>query len=73
MDIEETIEAELEAKSIEKDNISLEINDDDAQRLPKKTKKIRSQAQIEAFEKARIKRAENYQKRQLLKEQDKLE
>ena len=34
MDIEETIEAELEAKSIEKDNISLEINDDDAQ--PKK-------------------------------------
>jgi len=28
MDIEETIEAELEAKSIEKDNISLEINDD---------------------------------------------
>ena len=74
MDIEETIEAELEAKSIEKDNISLEINDDPhagPDDKPKKTKKIRSQAQIEAFEKARIKRAENYQKRQLLKEQDK--
>ena len=55
-DIEEIIENELEAKSIEKD-VTLDIVDtpDDN---PKKTKKIRSQAQIEAFEKARIKRAE---------------
>ena len=68
-DIEEIIENELEAKSIEKD-VTLDIVDAKAtDDNPKKTKKIRSQAQIEAFEKARIKRAENYQKRQLLKQQ----
>lgn len=58
----EGIEAELENKSIEK---SIEIKEVEP---PKKEKKPRSQAQKEAFEKARKKRAENLAKK---KEEDK--
>lgn len=74
-DIEEIIEEELDNKSIEKDNsISAEIIDDnDTIEKPKKSKKVRSEAQIKAFEKARIKRQENYEKRKLLKEAEKQE
>lgn len=74
--IDESIEAELESKSIEKEpSLSLEINEEDqGLSIPvKKSKKVRSQAQIEAFEKARKKRAENYEKRKLLKQQEKEE
>ena len=74
--IDESIEAELESKSIEKEpSLSLEINEEDqGLSVPvKKSKKVRSQAQIEAFEKARKKRAENYEKRKLLKQQEKEE
>ena len=77
--IDETIEAELESKSIEKEpSLSLEINEEDQglsvpQSKSKKSKKVRSHAQIEAFEKARKKRAENYEKRKLLKQQEKEE
>jgi hypothetical protein len=53
----EGIEAELENKTIEK---SIEIKEVEA---PKKEKKPRSQAQKEAFEKARKKRAENLAKK----------
>ena len=53
----EGIEAELENKSIEK---SVQIKEVEA---PKKEKKPRSQAQKEAFEKARKKRAENLAKK----------
>ena len=53
----EGIEAELENKSIEK---SIQIKEVEA---PKKEKKPRSQAQKEAFEKARKKRAENLAKK----------
>lgn len=68
--IDDIIEKELEQKSIEKEpTITTEISDADP--IPKKTKKVRSQAQIEAFEKARIKRAENFEKRKLLKAQEK--
>tara|TARA_R110000764_G_scaffold48418_3_gene107558 strand:- start:4808 stop:5416 length:609 start_codon:yes stop_codon:yes gene_type:complete len=70
--IDDEIEAELEAKSIEKD-ISFSIDDIEEIEKPKKSKKVRSQAQIQAFEKARVKRAENFEKRKLLKEQEKLE
>jgi hypothetical protein len=53
----EGIEAEIENKTIEK---SIEIKEVET---PKKEKKPRSQAQKEAFEKARIKRAENLAKK----------
>ncbi len=53
----EGIEAELENKSIEK---NIEIKEVET---PKKEKKPRSQAQKEAFEKARKKRAENLAKK----------
>lgn len=76
--IDESIEAELESKSIEKvPTITQEIVEVDEEVVskktekPKKSRKIRSQAQIEAFEKARVKRAENYEKRKLLKEAEK--
>tara|TARA_A100000171_G_C2082584_1_gene120456 strand:- start:231 stop:839 length:609 start_codon:yes stop_codon:yes gene_type:complete len=74
-DIEAEIEEELQAKSIEKEP-SIEATIEDAEGLetkPKKSKKVRSQAQIDAFEKARKKRAENFEKRKLLKEQQKVE
>lgn len=73
--IDESIEAELESKSIEKEpSLSLEINEGlSIPQSKKKSKKVRSQAQIEAFEKARLKRAENYEKRKLLKQQEKEE
>ena len=73
----EDIEAELEAKSIERDTEIKEVIEPEkpepepepqavAQQgetvavaePPKKTKRVRSQKQIEAFEKARAKRAE---------------
>tara|TARA_R110002096_G_scaffold25375_1_gene79398 strand:- start:2786 stop:3385 length:600 start_codon:yes stop_codon:yes gene_type:complete len=74
-DIEEIINKELDEKSIEKEpTITSEIHDEPSDiEKPKKSKKVRSQAQIEAFEKARIKRAENYEKRKLLKEAEKQE
>ena len=65
-DIVENIEKELEAKSIEKPNITMDIEEKEdipeqtAKPAPKKSKKVRSQAQIEAFERARLKRKENY-------------
>ncbi len=72
-DIEDIIDQELEQKSIEKiPTLSAEISDSQDE-PPKKSKKVRSEAQIAAFEKARLKRAENYEKRKLLKEQEKQE
>ena len=63
----EDIEAELEAKSIERD-VVVEIEETEpepepepvVEAPPKKTKKKRSEKQIAAFEKARLKRAEGY-------------
>jgi hypothetical protein len=55
----EGIEAEIQNKTIEK---SIEIKEVET---PKKEKKPRSQAQKEAFEKARKKRAENLAKKQV--------
>lgn len=69
----ENIEDELDNKSIERDEEPTEIEekvadiDDIAEQksVPKKrSKKERSPAQIAAFEKARLKRQENYRKRQ---------
>ena len=63
----EDIEAELKEKSIER--VIEEVKE-----TPKpKTKKPRSQAQIEAFEKAKLKRAENLRLKKEQKEKDKLE
>tara|TARA_R110002126_G_scaffold84898_3_gene206006 strand:- start:716 stop:1252 length:537 start_codon:yes stop_codon:yes gene_type:complete len=69
------IEKELQEKLIEKDtNISAEITDElpavntEIKETPKKSKKVRSAAQIAAFEKAKIKRKENFEKRKLDRE-----
>jgi len=53
----EQIDKELDAKQIEKSEITETIVD--TQDKPKKVKKPRSEAQIKAFEKARAKRMEN--------------
>ena len=70
----EDIEAELEAKSIERD-VEVEITETEPEPEPepvvpppKKTKKVRSEKQIAAFEKARLKRAEGIAARKKLKE-----
>lgn len=76
----EDIEAELEAKSIERD-VEVEITEAEpepepepvVETPPKKTKKIRSEKQIAAFEKARLKRAEAIAARKKLKEEQKEE
>ena len=83
----EDIEAELEAKSIERD-VEVEITEAEpepepqavaqqgepvVETPPKKTKKIRSEKQIAAFEKARLKRAEGIAARKKLKEEQKEE
>lgn len=61
----ENIENELDNKSIERDeNISIEVEEKEEKVVKKRTKKERSPAQIAAFEKARLKRQENYKKRQ---------
>ena len=61
----EKIEDELDNKSIERspdeENITIKVEE---QVDKKRTKKERSPAQIAAFEKARLKRQENYKKRQ---------
>ena len=68
----EAIEAELEAKSIERD-VEVDIKEVEPEPVvevpPKKTKKIRSEKQIAAFEKARLKRAEGIAARKKLKEE----
>ena len=79
----EDIEKELEQKSIERDtNVELQINEVEPEPVvepvtkgtnEKKSKKVRSQKQIEAFEKARIKRAEAIANRKKLKEEEKLQ
>jgi len=55
----EQIDKELDAKQIEKSEITETIVDAPQQEQPKKVKKPRSEAQIKAFEKARAKRMEN--------------
>ena len=71
----EHIEDELEAKSIER------LDDDESSTItveepkveePKKAKKKRSDKQIAAFEKAKIKRAENIALKKKQKEEDKI-
>ena len=61
----EQIDKELDAKQIEKSEITETIVDAPQPEQPKKVKKPRSEAQIKAFEKARAKRMENL----ILKEQ----
>ena len=68
------INEELQQKSIEKsDNLQVTIQPEEK---PKKTKKPRSQKQIDAFEKARAKRAEQVaeiqKKKQLVKQEKKV-
>lgn len=55
----EQIDKELDAKQIEKSEITETIVDAPQPEQPKKVKKPRSEAQIKAFEKARAKRMEN--------------
>ena len=84
----EDIEAELEAKSIEREQTNLEIKEvvseaaqpdkQDCEPEPvvepvKKTKRVRSEKQIAAFEKARLKRAEGIATRKKLKEEQKVQ
>lgn len=75
------IEQELDAKTIEKlkeDAISIEEKEEpppaqspEPKPAVKKTKKVRSEAQKAAFEKARLKRAEKVAERKKLKEEEK--
>ena len=62
------IEKELEEKTIERVE---EVEPEPEPEPVKKTKKKRTQAQIDAFEKARIKRAENIAKKKKEKEENK--
>ena len=59
----EQIDKELDAKQIEKSEITETIVDAPQPEQPKKVKKPRSEAQIKAFEKARAKRKENLAKK----------
>ena len=75
----ENIEEQINEKIIEKDTddipqVPAQTPDPPPQSSPpvEKKKKERTPAQKEAFEKARKKRAENYQKRKALKEQTKI-
>ena len=73
----ENIEEDLDQKNIERpggpEEEIIESSPEPAPALPAKTKKVRSEAQKAAFERAKIKRAENIKKRKELKEQEKLE
>ena len=76
----EDIEQELEAKSIEREVEIKEVVTEEPQPEPepvvdppKKTKRVRSEKQIAAFEKARLKRAEGIANRKKLKEEQKLQ
>jgi len=68
----EGIEEQIDEKLIERDTTTtsdiIESTESAVVTKPVKIKKERSPAQIAAFEKARIKRNENYQKRKALKE-----
>ena len=59
----EQIDKELDAKQIEKSEITETIVDAPQPEQPKKVKKPRSEAQIKAFEKARAKRKETLAKK----------
>ena len=88
MDYAEDIEKELEEKTIERDQVEIKevssVSEDvepqavalqgepQPQAPVKKVKKPRSEKQIAAFEKARIKRAEGIANRKKQKEEDKL-
>ena len=77
----EDIEKELEEKSIERNIEIKEIEsgqeEEEEEKVPPtpkvKSKRVRSQKQIEAFEKARLKRAEAIALRKKEKEEDKIE
>ena len=82
-DLEPEVIEELKKKAIERDEISTEIVEKSEQAValqgepevvqekPKKSKKVRSAAQIAAFEKAKLKRAENLRLKREQKEQEK--
>ena len=70
----EAIEQELEQKSVERDEVNVEINEVEAEpKIVKKVKKPRSQAQIAAFEKARKVRAEKIAQKKQQKVVDKVD
>jgi hypothetical protein len=73
----EIIEEDLDQKNIERpggpEEEIIEPSPEPEPLPPAKTKKVRSEAQKAAFERAKIKRAENIKKRKELKEQEKLE
>ena len=83
-DLEPEMIEELKKKAIERDEISTEIIEPVIEEIspinaagteaekPKKSKKVRSAAQIAAFEKAKLKRAENLRLKREQKEKDKL-
>ena len=62
------IERELQEKSIEKSDVDIQIIEQEG---TKRTKKTRSAAQIAAFEKARIARAEKIAEKKRMKEEEK--
>ena len=71
----EEIDNELETKSIERDEVNIEVEEvvpePEPPTVPKKSKKVRSAAQIAAFEKAKIKRQENIKLKKEQKAQEK--
>ena len=71
----EEIDNELETKSIERDEVNIEVEEvvpePEPPIVPKKSKKVRSAAQIAAFEKAKIKRQENIKLKKEQKAQEK--
>lgn len=69
----EEIEAELEQKSIERVESVIKEVKEQVEPAKAKPKRVRSQKQIEAFEKAKLKRAENLRLKKEQKEKDKLE
>lgn len=91
MDVVEDIEKELEEKSIERDLTGIEVVEaevaanitsgtpraEEESKPVKKTKRVRSEKQIAAFEKARLKRAEGIaarkKEKEEIKEQKKLQ
>ena len=73
----EAIEQELEQKSVERDNVEVQITEaepeEETPKIVKKVKKPRSAAQIAAFEKARKVRAEKIKQKKEQKVVDKVE
>ena len=70
----EDIESELEQKSVERVTEEIhEVEPEPETVQPKKTKRVRSEAQKAAFERAKLKRAENIKKRKEDAAQKKLE